>query len=54
MPGFSGSAYMNGTVALAMHCHGGCRGGGYELLYLWARLKMVLDQVPEDSAEFFL
>lgn len=54
MPGFSGSAYMNGTVALGMHCHGGVRGGGYELLYLWARLKLALDQVPEDSSDFFL
>lgn len=53
-PGFSGSAYMNGTVALGIHCHGGARGGGYELLYLWNRLKEALDQPVEDSSEFLL
>lgn len=51
-PGFSGSAYMNGNVALGMHLHGGVQGGGYELLYLYARLKLAIQQRPEDSADF--
>nr|QVG74732.1 hypothetical protein 1 [Virus sp.] len=47
MPGFSGSIYSNGTHALGMHTHGGQLGGGYELLYLYVRLKAALDQVDE-------
>lgn len=54
IPGFSGSLYMNGTVAVAMHCHGGHRGGGYELLYLYARLSHALSAPPEDSIDFYL
>lgn len=54
MPGFSGSLYMNGTVALGMHCHGGYRGGGYECLYLYVRLTEALDKPPEDSPDFFM
>lgn len=42
VPGFSGSAYMNGGAVVGMHCHGGTRGGGYEILYLWCRLKAAL------------
>nr|WNT71157.1 MAG: hypothetical protein [Sotepeofons virus] len=53
-PGFSGSAYMNGTVVVGMHCHGGVRGGGYEMLYIYNRLKLQLDQPPEDSPDFFV
>lgn len=54
VPGFSGSLYMNGTVALAMHCHGGHRGGGYEVLYLYSRLNHALKIKPEDSMEFWM
>lgn len=54
MPGFSGSVYTTGNVALGMHSHGGALGGGYELLYLWARLKHALDSPPEDSESFML
>lgn len=54
MPGFSGSAYMNGNVCMGMHCHGGARGGGYEMLYLWVRLKAQLDQKMEESSDFIL
>lgn len=54
MPGFSGSAYMNGNVCVGMHCHGGVRGGGYEMLYLWVRLKAQINEVPEESADFIL
>lgn len=54
IPGFSGSLYMNGTVAVAMHCHGGHRGGGYETLYLYARLNHALKLKPEDSHEFWM
>lgn len=54
LPGFSGSVYMNGTACVGMHCHGGAQAGGYELLYLYQRLKLALQQIPEDSAEFFL
>lgn len=45
---------MNGTVAVAMHCHGGHRGGSYELLYLYARLSHALSAPPEDSIDFYL
>lgn len=54
MPGFSGSAYMNGNVCLGMHCHGGVRGGGYEMLYLWCRLKAQTKEIPEESGDFIL
>jgi len=54
IPGFSGAVYMKGAQAVGMHTHGGAQGGGYELLYLWARLKAVLRQMPEDSGEFFM
>nr|WKV33919.1 MAG: RNA-dependent RNA polymerase [Riboviria sp.] len=53
-PGFSGSAYSTGEVVLGMHCHGGTRGGGYEILYLYVRLKEILDTPVEDSEEFFM
>lgn len=53
-PGFSGSVYMNGTAAVGMHNHGGVRGGGYELLYLYQRLRAAIDQPCEDSTEFML
>lgn len=52
MPGFSGSAYMNGATCLGLHCHGGVRAGGYEALYLYSRLKMHLRENPESSEEF--
>lgn len=54
VPGFSGSAYMNGEVCHAMHFHGGVRGGGYEILYLWCRLKAMLKQSPEASEDFLM
>lgn len=38
-PGFSGSAYMDGLVCKGMHLHGGVVAGGYEMLYIYARLK---------------
>lgn len=38
-PGFSGSAYMDGNVCKGMHLHGGVVAGGYEMLYIYARLK---------------
>lgn len=41
-PGFSGAAYMNGTVCVGMHLHGGLVAGGYEALYVYARLKHTL------------
>lgn len=53
-PGFSGSAYTTGEVTLGMHCHGGTRGGGYEILYLYVRLKELCDSPVEDSEEFFM
>nr|QVG74734.1 hypothetical protein 1 [Virus sp.] len=52
--GFSGSAYMNGNVCVGMHCHGGMRGGGYEGLYLWSRLKLASNAPPESSEDFLL
>lgn len=52
--GFSGGAYMSGNVCIGMHCHGGSLGGGYEALYLWARLKVTLREIPEDSEDFML
>lgn len=41
---------------MGMHCHGGTRGGGYEILYLWCRLKAALLSAsdlgsPESSEE---
>jgi hypothetical protein len=53
-PGFSGSPYMNGSTVVGMHCHGGTRAGGYESLYLWQRLKIELEQVPESSEQYIL
>lgn len=50
-PGFSGSAYANGAVILGQHYHGGSYSGGYEMLYLYARLKLALDQPVEDTGE---
>lgn len=53
LPGFSGAAYMNGNVAVGIHCHGGASAGGYECLYVWCRLKHALVQSPE-SSEYFV
>jgi len=53
--GFSGSAYMNGRICLGIHMHGGNRaGGGYESLYLWARLKHAVQQIPETDSTTYL
>lgn len=51
-PGYSGSAYMDGQSCVGMHNHGGAMSGGYEILYLWCRLKHVLQQIPESSEDF--
>ncbi|APG75889.1 hypothetical protein 1 [Wuchan romanomermis nematode virus 3] len=48
-PGFSGSAYMNGSVCVGMHTHGGAQAGGYETLYLYSRLKLATAELPESS-----
>lgn len=53
MPGFSGSAYADGQSCLGMHCHGGIYAGGYEILYLYARLKHALKK-PDESSEDFM
>lgn len=53
-PGFSGSAYMNGSTCVGMHCHGGVQAGGYEILYLYNRLKANQGVKNEDSGDFFL
>lgn len=52
LPGFSGSAYANGTAILGMHCHGGTQGGGYEILYLFTRLRVLLDQ-PAEGGDYW-
>lgn len=52
MPGYSGSAYMNGNTCVGMHSHGGVRAGGYEILYLWVRLKINNKEAPESSEDF--
>lgn len=52
-PGFSGSPYMNGAVCMGIHIHGGAQAGGYEMLYVWARLKHHQQKKPEDSDTFF-
>nr|QZZ63364.1 hypothetical protein [Leuven Luteo-like virus 1] len=49
-PGFSGSVYHSGQQAYGMHCHGGTTNGGYQLLYLWAKLKLELMEIPETSS----
>lgn len=54
LPGFSGSGYMNGQVCLGMHCHGGIKPGGYEMLYIYVRLKQAIGQTPESSDDFLL
>lgn len=51
-PGYSGSAYMDGQSCVGMHNHGGAMAGGYEVLYLWCRLKHALQQIPESSEDF--
>lgn len=51
-PGYSGSAYMDGQSCVGMHNHGGAMAGGYEILYLWCRLKHALQQIPESSEDF--
>nr|UGO57176.1 MAG: hypothetical protein 1 [Riboviria sp.] len=52
MPGFSGSAYMDGNACKGIHLHGGASGGGYEMMYVWVRLKHALQQNPESSEDF--
>lgn len=54
MPGFSGAAYANGMQVLGMHCHGGHVNGGYEILYIYAKLKIAIDEIPESSEDFFM
>lgn len=51
-PGYSGSAYMDGQSCVGMHNHGGAMAGGYEILYMWCRLKHALQQIPESSEDF--
>lgn len=51
-PGFSGSAYMNGSTCMGIHVYGGGKGGqngGYEALYVYNRLKHALRQIPESD-----
>lgn len=52
-PGFSGCAYMNGTVCLGIHMHGGTQAGGYESLYVYHRLQMELEE-PGESGSYLL
>ncbi len=53
-PGFSGAIYASGPTCIGMHCHGGVRGGGYELLYLYKRLQLELDSPPEEATEEYM
>nr|QHA33875.1 hypothetical protein [Atrato Sobemo-like virus 4] len=46
-PGFSGSAYMSGNLCLGMHVHGGAFNGGYQILYLYCRLKHIIHSQTE-------
>nr|UYL94352.1 MAG: hypothetical protein [Hanko sobemovirus] len=57
-PGFSGAAYMSGPLCYGMHVHGGAYNGGYESLYLYCRLKHIInitsettDMVPERRSD---
>lgn len=52
-PGFSGAAYMNGNVCLGMHLHGGVVAGGYEGLYIYARLKhhLYMNGVEDEASK---
>lgn len=43
---------MDGQSCIGMHNHGGSMAGGYEILYLWCRLKHALSQIPESSEDF--
>lgn len=52
LPGFSGSAYMDGNACKGIHLHGGTSAGGYEMMYVWVRLKHALQQPPESSEDF--
>lgn len=49
-PGFSGSVYHSGHQVYGIHCHGGTFNGGYQLLYLWAKLKLEMAEMPETSS----
>lgn len=51
--GFSGSAYASGRQIFGIHCHGGGCNGGYQVLYLWTKVKLLIKEVPEESEDYY-
>ncbi|QKI29244.1 hypothetical protein 1 [Cycas revoluta sobemo-like virus] len=54
LPGFSGSAYTETGKVVGIHTHGGSQGGtngGYEIMYLYAKLMYAVKTPPEASED---